>query len=134
MGVQDLDARFDAVKTSPGSIAEQAVAAVRKAAAEINDRVHGEPYQLVTFIQAMEVAAHQAATYLDFQPDRQPGLPQGDPAADEGYEGLTVNDLKAAVAERNETRPEDQHLPVTGTKAELVARLELDDSQRAEQS
>ena len=114
-------------------IGADAVAATRKAAAEINDRVHGEPYQLVTFIQAMEVAAHQAATYLNFPPDKQPGLPEGDPAADEGYDGMTVNELKDALTERNKARAEDQQLPVTGTKAELVARLELDDSQRAQQ-
>jgi hypothetical protein len=42
---------------------------------------------------------------------------------DEGYEGHTVEELKGFLAERG--------LPVSGNKAELVARLSEDDEQDA---
>lgn len=45
----------------------------------------------------------------------------------EGYDALTVDDLKDDIRSRNEGRDEDDRLPLTGTKAELVAALEADD-------
>jgi hypothetical protein len=45
----------------------------------------------------------------------------------EGYAGRTVDELKDEIRSRNEDRDDDARLPLTGTKAELVAALEADD-------
>lgn len=45
----------------------------------------------------------------------------------EGYEAMTVDELKDEIRARNEDRDDDARLPLTGTKAELVAVLEADD-------
>ena len=45
----------------------------------------------------------------------------------EGYEAMTVDELKDEIRSRNEDRDDDARLPLTGTKAELVAALEADD-------
>lgn len=128
MGVHDLEARFDAITVRDGTIGQAAVEATRKVAREINDQVNGEPYQLVAFIQGLESAAHTAATYLDFTADEQPGIPESDPPpAGTDYDGLSLGDLKAEIERRNEGRPEKKRLHVSGSKAELVARLQLDD-------
>lgn len=116
MGVHDLDARFDALSPGSGTIAESAIDAIHRAAKDINDQVAGEPYQLVTVLQALETAAHQALGYLDFAPDDQPGMSPAEP--EDPYEGLTVEGergLKTLAANRG--------LPVSGTRAELIARL-----------
>ncbi len=45
----------------------------------------------------------------------------------EDYTELTVEDLKAEIKARNEEENREEHLPVTGTKDELVERLKEDD-------
>jgi hypothetical protein len=45
----------------------------------------------------------------------------------EGYEALTVDELKDEIRARNENRDDDTRLALTGNKAELVAALEADD-------
>lgn len=52
----------------------------------------------------------------------------GDDSSDEGYSALKVDELKDEIRSRNEGRDEDDTLPLTGTKAELVAALEADDA------
>lgn len=47
--------------------------------------------------------------------------------ADE-YESHTVPELRALIAARNETREDDNKIPSSGTKAELVAALVADDN------
>lgn len=44
-----------------------------------------------------------------------------------GYNALTVPELKARIAERNEGRDESRLLPAEGHKADLVAALTADD-------
>jgi hypothetical protein len=132
MGVHDLDARFDAVTTGQGTIARSAVDAIHQAARTINDQVVGEPYQLVTVVQALETAAHQARLYLDFPPEDQPGIPpEGSddvPAPPKDpYDGMTIDDLRAEITRRNEVR-ETNKLAVSGTKPELLERLRADDT------
>jgi hypothetical protein len=46
---------------------------------------------------------------------------------DSPYKGLKVADLKALIAERNESRDTDAHIPTDGKLAELRAALEADD-------
>lgn len=54
--------------------------------------------------------------------------PSPRPAADapEGYDAMTVADLKAEIEARNEGRDEADRIGVTGKKADLVAALEAD--------
>jgi hypothetical protein len=125
VGVHDLEGRFDAITVNPGTIAATAVQAIREAARGINNLVDGEPYQLVTVIQGLETAAHTAGQYLDFPATEQPG--EGDPPPADKYEGLTLDDLRAEITKRNRGRDEDRRIAVSGTKAELVARLHADD-------
>jgi hypothetical protein len=44
-----------------------------------------------------------------------------------GYEAMTVEQLKDEIRTRNEDRDDEDRLPLTGTKAELVAALGADD-------
>lgn len=44
-----------------------------------------------------------------------------------GYSDLTVDELKDEIRTRNEGRDEDDRLPLSGTKSDLVAALESDD-------
>lgn len=44
-----------------------------------------------------------------------------------GYDGMTVDELKDEIRTRNEERDEDDRLPLTGTKSDLIAVLEADD-------
>ena len=55
------------------------------------------------------------------------------PDDEESYADLTVADLKAEIAERNEERDEDNQIADKGNKAELIAALEADDEEEAEQ-
>jgi hypothetical protein len=53
------------------------------------------------------------------------------PAADDPadiYEAATVAELKDEIADRNKTRAEDNQIPSTGNKADLVAALVADDN------
>jgi len=52
--------------------------------------------------------------------------PVGDSPAPEGYEAMTIEQLKDEIRGRNEGRDSDERLPLTGSKAELVAILEAD--------
>ena len=45
----------------------------------------------------------------------------------EGYDAMTVDQLKDEIRNRNETRDDETRLALTGTKAELIAALEADD-------
>lgn len=56
--------------------------------------------------------------------------PPGDTADTERseYEELTVEELKAEIDDRNTGRDDDQHLPKSGNKADLVQRLVDDDN------
>lgn len=123
MPVHDLDARFDAITTADGSIAAQAVQAIREAATTINDLVQGEPYQLVTVVQALETAAHQAGRFLNFQEGDQPGEVDPEPPADP-YEGKTVAELSQELHDRREAGRE---VLVSGTRDEMIMRLRQDD-------
>lgn len=49
------------------------------------------------------------------------------PDAPEGYDAMTVADLKAEIDARNEGRDEADQIDGTGKKADLVAALEADD-------
>lgn len=44
-----------------------------------------------------------------------------------GYADMTVTDIKDEIRARNETRDEDDRLPLTGSKADLIAALTADD-------
>lgn len=44
-----------------------------------------------------------------------------------GYDDKTVDELKDEIRARNESRDDDDRLPLTGTKAELIAALSGDD-------
>jgi len=56
-------------------------------------------------------------------------VPEGEvEAAAEGYDALTVDELKAELATRNEGREEADLLSVKGRKADLIATLEADDA------
>lgn len=121
MGVQDLDARFDAVDTTPGHVADTAVQAIREAAATINDQVEGEPYQLVTVLQALETAAHQAGQHLAFVPSESPGVDPPPPVDEGRYADAKVPALRQEL--------KDRKLDSSGTRPELVARLLEDDAQ-----
>lgn len=46
---------------------------------------------------------------------------------DEGYAGWTKVELQAEIDNRNEMRDEEDHLPRTGNKDDLIAVLEEDD-------
>lgn len=51
------------------------------------------------------------------------------PATDmEGYSSLKLDELRAEIAKRNEGRNEADLIPPAGTKADLVAALEADDT------
>jgi SAP domain len=125
MGVSDLDARFDQVSVTPGSVAAQLIDKLRAVAHELNDAVQGEPYQLVTVIQQLEVCAFQAARYLDFT-DAGPGEPPPDVVdlPPDRYTSKTVAQLVEFLESRG--------LPTTGNKAELIERLEANDAKRAQ--
>lgn len=127
MGVQDLDARFNAVEVGQGTIAKTAVEALREAARTVNDLVQGEPYQLVTFIQACEMTAHQARLYLNFTPDVQPGVEQDPPMPGDEYRAKSIGDLKSEITRRNRDADEADQMPVSGNKEDLVQRLIGDD-------
>ena len=45
----------------------------------------------------------------------------------EGYDALTVDQLKDEIRARNENRDDDARIALTGAKADLVAALEADD-------
>ena len=56
---------------------------------------------------------------------------EGSPSTDstaEGYDAMTVDQLKDEIRTRNTDRDDDTRLGLTGTKAELIASLEADDS------
>jgi hypothetical protein len=130
MGVYDLDARFDAVTTSPGTLARTVVGELQELARTINNQVTGEPYQWVTVLQNLETAAHQAATFLDFPPDQQPGDPEP-PADPDAYEDMNVDDLRAELARRKEA---GRDVTVSGNRPELLARLREDDLAQQQES
>jgi hypothetical protein len=46
----------------------------------------------------------------------------------DGYEAMTVDELKAEINRRNEGREEADQLSTAGKKADLIATLEADDS------
>ena len=48
----------------------------------------------------------------------------------DGYDAMTVDQLKDEIRRRNEGRDDDDRLPLTGTKQELVTALEADDASR----
>jgi hypothetical protein len=129
MGVQDLAARFNAVNPGQGTHAEVAVQAIREAAETINDRIEGEPHQLVTVIQALEVAAHQAASLLNTT--GQPGIPSDPAAAGDRYDDMSVEALQEEIQDRNEDREPEDRLHVSGSRNELLARLRTDDREQA---
>lgn len=54
-------------------------------------------------------------------------------AADEGYDAFTVQQLKDAIATRNEGREEADQITVEqpGNKPQLIAALEADDAAQA---
>lgn len=52
-------------------------------------------------------------------------------SSDEGYEALTVGQLKAEIVSRNEGRDEADQLSTDGKKADLIATLEADDAANA---
>jgi hypothetical protein len=123
MGVNDLDARFSSVNTKPGTLARTVVDRLQDLARDLNSKVTGEPYQLVTVLQNLETAAHQAATFLNFAPDEQPGEPEPPAPADE-YEGMSVDELRGELQRRKDAGRE---LTVSGNRTELLARLREDD-------
>lgn len=47
--------------------------------------------------------------------------------AEDGYESMTVADLRAEIESRNEGREEADLIPSDGKKADLVAALDADD-------
>jgi len=51
-----------------------------------------------------------------------------DPDEDEGYEGLTVLELKAEIHRRNQDRERGDKLSDDGKKVDLIARLVADDN------
>lgn len=51
-----------------------------------------------------------------------------------GYGEWTIDELKSEIGDRNKDREEDDHIPVSGKKAELIARLEADDNKSADDS
>jgi hypothetical protein len=57
--------------------------------------------------------------------------PEPQPVADEpaNYEEWTVEELKAEIRSRNRSRATGDHLPVTGSKTELVSVLAADGAQ-----
>jgi hypothetical protein len=57
-----------------------------------------------------------------------PPAPEQDEEGTTDYRSLTTTQLKAEIRRRNEDRPEDDQLPLTGDKADLVATLEVDDA------
>lgn len=57
--------------------------------------------------------------------------PEADDDVVESYGDMKVVDLKAEIEARNETRPDEDQLRVSGTKADLVAVLEADDADGA---
>jgi len=56
----------------------------------------------------------------------------GDAPKAEGYAAMKVDELKAEIESRNEDRDEDDLLSMEGKKADLVAKLEADDSSKSE--
>jgi hypothetical protein len=53
------------------------------------------------------------------------------PDTDSGYAALTVVELRQLLRDRNTERAEDDQLPLSGSKAELVERLQDDDEATA---
>jgi hypothetical protein len=122
MGLSDIDARFDAVTTTPGTLAEVAKNAARTAAHEINNHAGpGESTDLMSVIQYLELSAQTAARYLNFPAEESD---KEDPNTSGGYDDLLVADLKE--------RLDDRELPTSGTKHELIERLREDDRRRAD--
>ena len=50
-----------------------------------------------------------------------------DSGGEDGYESMTVADLRAEIESRNEGREEEDLIPSDGKKADLVAALAADD-------
>lgn len=44
-----------------------------------------------------------------------------------GYQDMTVEDLKDKIRVRNEDRDEDERIPLSGSKSDLIAALTTDD-------
>lgn len=55
-------------------------------------------------------------------------LGQVDGSQVEPYKGVTIPDLKAEIAKRNEGRPEEEQLSSDGNRPDLVAALIADDT------
>lgn len=75
----------------------------------------GKDKQVIETSNAVEGARLRAA-----------GFVQGQEAPDD-YESMKVADLKAEIARRNEGRADDDQIPATGNKDDLVAALAADD-------
>jgi hypothetical protein len=49
-------------------------------------------------------------------------------AESEGYDALTIPALRDEISRRNEGRAEDEQIPATGNKPDLIKALEADDN------
>lgn len=58
---------------------------------------------------------------------RAAGFTEKEAPAGDDYESLKVADLKAEIERRNEGRDEEDQIPATGNKADLVEALAADD-------
>lgn len=72
---------------------------------------------------------------VDVRDDKQMGRgwePDGAAPQDtsDGYDGMTVDELKDEIRSRNTDRDDESRLLLTGTKADLVDQLTNDDSGR----
>lgn len=74
--------------------------------------------------ELMKPAGEAAATRDGDDEDESDGEPLEPP-----YDQYTNAQLRAELDRRNEDRDEDEKLPLSGSKAELVSRLEEDDSE-----
>lgn len=60
--------------------------------------------------------------------DPLPARRRSEAAPETGYAAHTVVDLKAEIDRRNADRVEEQHVPSSGNKSDLIAALEADDN------
>lgn len=75
----------------------------------------GDDQQVVETSNAIEGARLRASGFVQEQ------------EAPDDYESMKVSDLKAEIDRRNEGRAEEDQIPVTGNKADLVDALTADD-------
>lgn len=111
MALPDVTARFDSLSPTPGTLAAAVVDALRTAATAINDQAPDDApdTELMRVMQRLEQAGHAAVRGLNMPVRVEVGQ----------YDELKVDALRELLAGRK--------LPTSGTKPELVERLEAYD-------